>query len=119
MIPEFALVIALLQQTLKLPPRVACRDVAVTAKLLSEDVVPNWTSITKADLLLRWPGLQAFPQVPEWPASLIANVDNIYCKEILSVEESGGIRSMELFFSGTRDQMVDAARELSAASDSH
>jgi len=115
MIPEFALLMSLLQATPKVPPRVACRDVALTARLLRDDVVPKWTTITKADLLDRWPGLQAFPVVPEWPASLIANVDNIYCKEILSVEEGGGIRSMELFFSGTRVQVLDAARELSAA----
>src|SRR5215470_16656140 len=115
MIPEFTLLMSLLQATPKVPPRIACRDVAVTARLLREELVPNWTTITKADLLHRWPGLEAFPHVPEWPASLIANVDNIYCKEILSVEESAGIRSMELFFSGTRVQVLDAARELSAA----
>src|SRR5215470_12425662 len=115
MIPEFTLLMSLLQATPKVPPRIACRDVAVTARLLREELVPNWTTITKADLLHRWPGLEAFPHVPEWPASLIDNVDNIYCKEILSVEESAGIRSMELFFSGTRVQVLDAARELSAA----
>jgi hypothetical protein len=106
---EFALLVSLLQPAAKAPPRVACRDVAVTATLLREAVVPNWTTITRADLLRIWPGLQLSY------TSLIANVDNIYCKEILEVQKSGGIRSMDLFFSGTRVQVLDAARQLSAA----
>jgi len=60
-----------------------------------------------------WPGLQALSDVSEWV--LIANVDNIYCKEILEVHDGGGIRSMDLFYSGTRGQVLDAARDLSAA----
>jgi hypothetical protein len=111
----FALFTSLLQATSTLPPRVACRDVAVTATLLREVVVPNWTTITKADLLRRWPGLQVSRSTPEWPASLIGNVDNLYCKETFSVQENGGLSDMSLFFSGTRDQVLEAARNLSAA----
>jgi hypothetical protein len=101
--------------TPKAPGRIACREVAVTAKMLREVVVPNWTTITKADLLSRWPGLQVSASVPEWPASLIGNAENINCKESFEVLESGGIRTLSLFFSGSRTQVREAARVLSAA----
>jgi hypothetical protein len=83
--------------------------------MVREVVVPNWTTITKADLLTRWPGLQVSPSVPEWPAFLIGNADNRYCKESFFVLETGGIGSLSLFFSGTRVQVLEAAHTLSAA----
>jgi hypothetical protein len=96
------------------PARIPCRELAMTVGLLREVVVPKWTTITKADLLRRWPGLQASHSVPEWPASLIGNVDNPYCKESFTVQETGGVTALDLFFSGTHDQVLEAARALSA-----
>jgi hypothetical protein len=97
------------------PVHIACREPAVTAKLLREVVVPKWTTIAKADLLGRWPGLQESPTVPEWPASLIGNADNPYCKESFTIQETGGVKALDLFFSGTHDEVAKATGILSAA----
>jgi hypothetical protein len=98
-----------------LPDRTSCREPTETARLLREVVVPKWTTIAKVDLLRLWPGLQESPGVPEWPAALIGNADDPYCKESFTVQEAGGVRSLDIFFSGTHEEVAKAAGILSAA----
>jgi len=97
------------------PIRTLCREAAVTAKLLGEIVVPKWTTIGKLELLGLGPGLRDSPGIPEWPASLVGNAGNPYCKESFTIQERGGVKAMDLFFSGMRDEVVRAADPLATA----
>jgi hypothetical protein len=110
---QLSVLCALLLQSL--PARTPCREPGATVKLLREVVVPKWTTITKVELLRRWPGLQVSPSIPDWPASLIGNAGNPYCKESFTIQQRGGVTALNLFFSGTRDQVLEAAPTLSAA----
>lgn len=103
------------------PPYAAtrCLNGAEVARLLRNVIAPNWGTVTKEQLVRRWPGLKEHTGIPAWPAELglIEETPSgeVVCEFSFLIREDGGIKSFSIVLSGTRGQANRLGRELISA----
>lgn len=94
-----------------------CRDAASTARLLRDSIATRWADITPAELMTRWPGLERSSESEPPILSVLVRdaADDVVCGDYFYFAGPRGLRSITVFSSGTPNEMVDAAKLLSAA----
>ena len=94
-----------------------CRDTKVTASLLKDVVAERWEVITPTALMARWPGLRRTSEsAPPILSGLVRGAANeVVCGDYFYFAEAGGLTSVNLFISGTKLEVLEAARLFAAA----